>query len=115
MNTRDYLLALAERVEALAGPDGWVDTLVWHAVGSGEAYTPAYTASLDAAMTLPIKGFIAAMGEIVADGLPGVCLCVSTDPVREVWGVSYGAGDVTDRLARAYTAAALRALAECGQ
>jgi hypothetical protein len=76
---------------------------------------PAFTASIDAAASLARKssGFIAAMGDIAADGLPGVCLCIGTDPLKHVWGVSTGGGpDPDGKLARAMTAAALRVLAE---
>jgi hypothetical protein len=70
-----------------------------------------YTASLDAAMSPTGDWFIAQMGDLVADGMPGVCLCTSTDPLKHVWGTSCGDDSHTARLARAYTAAALRARA----
>lgn len=74
---------------------------------------PPYTKSIDNAATLARKagGFIVTMGDIVADGLPGACICISTDPVREVWGVSTGGGAENEMLARALCAAALRAFA----
>ena len=64
---RDELLALAERVEALTGPDREVDAAIQRALGTdnGEHWfwgadgqltkddlAPAHTASLDAAMSL---------------------------------------------------------------
>jgi hypothetical protein len=64
---RAELLRLAKRVEGLAGPDREVDCLIWCATGVsgvpfaeaaavvpdfGKWLAPAYTASLDAAMTL---------------------------------------------------------------
>lgn len=74
---------------------------------------PPYTKSIDNAATLARKagGFIVTMGDIAADGLPGACICISTDPVKEVWGVSTGGGEENERLARALCAAALRAFA----
>ena len=118
MTRRSDLLALAARVEAAQGEDHKLDVdiecaLEWpYAPWTGEAR--ALTASLDAAASLvrSTQGFIAALGDIAADGMPGCCICISTDPVREVWGVS-DAGDGPDgRLARAMTAAALLAMAE---
>ena len=55
------LLALAERVEKLAGPDRGLDAEIYWAIkdGVGVGYrqdAPAFTASLDAAMTLVPEG-----------------------------------------------------------
>jgi hypothetical protein len=143
MTTRAEYLALAERVERAEGADRELDRAIADAGGwkkdpatttgwySPEAVAasrrekralwkyprgplPAFTASLDAALSEALKhGFVAAFGCIAADGLPGCCLCISTDPVREVWGISTGGGDdQKGRLARATIAAALRARAE---
>jgi hypothetical protein len=138
MTRRATLLALAARVEAAQGVDRGLDGEIWCAIngythvmwdGAGVVFRQAdnsighqpadrirpVTASFDAAASLVrmTQGFIAALGDIAADGLPGCCICVSTDPVIEVWGVSIGGGDNPDgRLARAMTAAALRAMAE---
>lgn len=134
---RERLIELAERCEKARGPDPELDAEIASAVltdpcevrleGSPVAIQMwrypdgsvgsalRFTASLDAALSLVrrTRCFIAALSDIAADGLPGCCLCVSTDPVREVWGVSAGGGNGPDeRLARAATAAALRARAE---
>lgn len=65
------LLALAERVEAATGPDRELDAVIQRALGSGSTehwfadflgnwvtddHAPAYTASIDAAMTLGGSG-----------------------------------------------------------
>jgi hypothetical protein len=125
--SRAELLALAERVENALGPDAELDTLirkvmdgrVWrnsrppHDEHLDPVNVPRYTASLDAATTLALRhGFIATIGCIAADGLPGCLICTCTDPVREVWGLSAAGTDQLGRLARATTSAALRAAAE---
>jgi len=140
-NTRAALLALADRCEQASGPDREIDFSIfralhpeyagpeWKPYGNGlrhindssdmrclpapEMTPPRWTASLDAALTLvrSVKCFIAALGDIAADGLPGCCLCVSTDPVHEIWGIALGGGDPDGKLARATVSAALRALA----
>lgn len=56
--SRDELLALAERVMALTGPDREADARI-----AGKAYAPAYTASIDAAMTLVPEGWNWMAGE----------------------------------------------------
>jgi hypothetical protein len=143
------LMALAEKVAALSGPDRGVDAAIavaidWRFAGYEDGdltpkgmaeknglpwladrvvnsivtiwrHIPNFTASLDAAMSLAGDWFIAQMGDLAADGLPGVCLCIDTNPVRHVWGVASGYDASSARLARAYTAAALRALAESEQ
>ena len=115
--TRDELLALAERVEELGGPDREVDLVAhnlvhrhpprWGCTRSNEpsSLIPKYTASLDAALTLvpeglkhwnaggsPTRGFAGA-------GLFGACID----------DVFYGEGPTP---ALALTAAALRAHTE---
>ena len=60
--TRTTLLALASRVEAATGADSGLDSEIHHAVlngvGVGSYGTqPAYTASLDAAMSLVPSGW----------------------------------------------------------
>jgi hypothetical protein len=72
---------------------------------------PAYTSSLDAAASLADRWEIAALGDMVADGLPGAVLLLSTDPVKHVSGIGYGTRE-SGCLARALTAAALRAMAQ---
>ena len=74
MSRKDELLALAERVEALTGPDREVDAAIAQAVGAEhgpretvyyesrsvhyiDEIAPAYTASLDAAMSLVPEGW----------------------------------------------------------
>jgi len=125
---RATLLALAHRVEAASGPDRALSADILKAVGytthawrvfdpNGKPcqQVPDVLASIDAALSLVrrAKCFLATMGDLAGDGLPGCCLCVSTDPVQEVWGVSFGGGsDPDERLARATTAAVLRALAQ---
>jgi len=115
--TRADLIALAERVELCDGSNRHaafqlgVEALC--AMGRNPL-DPNPALSIDAAFSLidNLGGpFIAAMGDIAANGLPGVCLCTSTDPVREVWGIGYG-HDYIGKFARAATAAALRARAE---
>lgn len=58
---KDALLALADRVEALTGPDREVDAAIWCELnGEMAVLTPNlsyYTASLDAAMTLVPEGW----------------------------------------------------------
>jgi hypothetical protein len=109
--TREDMLALADRVESLTGPDREVDARIqnsvfgWHKWASDTPWIasdeglPAYTASLDAAMSL------------------------ASDPTLEQFGGSLGilrwAMDMLERakadapaLPRYVTAAALRARAE---
>lgn len=129
------LAALALRVETAEGPDRVLDAAVELALTGGSALDlayatdpmdgetvamavertlrpPNYTSSLDAALPEALKhGFIASLGTIAADGLPGCCICTSTDPVKHVWGVGFGRDEI-GRLARATIAAALRAQAE---
>lgn len=56
--TRDMLLALALRCEKASGPDWNLDAEIWHATDTEKAEcfdrkdAPAFTASLDAALTL---------------------------------------------------------------
>lgn len=111
------LLVLATMIEELDRGSETIDASLSDVFGLTETFydglSPSYTKSIDDAATLARKagGFIVTMGDIVADGLPGACICISTDPVREVWGVSTGGGAENERLARALCAAALRALA----
>jgi hypothetical protein len=138
----DELRALAARVMALDGPCRETDCAVWETIdpanalshrahfndgGNGakfqctswEAYrlliAPAFTASLDAAMSLGRDYLLVAMSDIAADGMPGVCLCsdTSSSPPKEHWGIpSCAPGEpLWQVMARAYTAATLRALA----
>lgn len=117
MTTPANLRALARVVESADAKNPaalWdIDGDIADVVGAPKHRVPdSYTSSLDAAVTLALQhGFIATLGCIAADGLPGCCLCTSTDPVTEVWGVSLASGDAVGRLARATVAAALRARA----
>lgn len=83
-----------------------------HAVSRGVNFLPDLTGSLDAAVGLSIEfGFIATLGDLVADGLPGCVLCTSTDPVITYTGISLAGKDPVGRLARAVTSACLTARA----
>lgn len=117
------LLDLAARCEDATGPDRELDADIWCVCGiaGGQGVIvhgsqPAYTASLDAAMTLLDRhGILMHLSDIGADGLPlarvgrpeldaapifsGIASCIMTD-------TSPVAG-----LALALTAAALRARA----
>ncbi len=113
---RDELLALADRVEALTGPDREVDALVGEAFGvtpkSKNIYKrnyyprrlvrvdliyPRHTASLDAAMSL------------ASDDTELVDLL---DEAREYTGrQGWSTGDFAGQLARNFVAEKLRALA----
>jgi hypothetical protein len=58
---REDMLALAERVESLTGPDRGVDRAIWYALQdqmSGDpVHGPRFTADLDAAMSLVPEGW----------------------------------------------------------
>lgn len=114
MENKAELLALAERVEGLSGANFAIEQQIGAEVFGPQPYLfPAFTASLDAAMGLvPSPGFIAALSEIAADGLPGCCICTSTNPLTEHWGLGLQRGERAEVLARCVTAAALRARAE---
>lgn len=119
MTRRETLQALAERVMRLEGPCEKTDAAILYDVLDvmQNHKGPAYTASLDAAMTLGEKFLLVAMSDIAADGLPGVCLCsdTSTAPPREHWGIALNQSKDETRqqvLARCYTGAVLLALAE---
>lgn len=114
------LLKLAERVEALQGPDREVDELIERAVGTYSAFShytlgdddqpdyipTSYTASLDATMTLVPEGWmLITLSDIAADGMPFARLG-DCDKVEEC-GI---AGNTT----LALCAAALRARAANG-
>jgi len=107
---------LAARCEQATGPDRQLDLEIAYAVEHETWIEPhcaknAYTASLDAAMTLAEPFMLVAL-YIAADGLTSCCLCsdTSTNPPTEHWGVPTERGDNRQGiLARAVTAAALRA------
>jgi len=83
-----------------------------HDVARGSDFLPNITGSLDDAVKLSIEfGFIATLGDLVADGLPGCVLCTSTDPVIHHTGMSLAGKDHIGRLARAVTSACLLAKA----
>lgn len=70
MTTRTTLLALAERVEAATGADSGLDSEIHHAILNGVGVgsygaQPAYTASLDAAMSLVPSGLSWTLGQNV--------------------------------------------------
>jgi len=69
---------------------------------------PDPTESLDAALTLASNWLIASLGDMVADGLPGAMLLISSDPIKHATGIGHGTRE-SGCLARALTAAALRA------
>lgn len=124
MSRRDKLLALAERVEALTGPDREVDAatvralypqaiveiycvgdeepLVFHAqpLVQNKRELPAYTASLDAAMSL------------VPDAWNFKIHKTGKFYWVEVWKAASSYARTSPDPALAMTAAALRALAE---
>jgi len=125
----DDLMRLAERCEAATGPDRELDCDIGVAFGlferdlmrpgmvikdgrSGMGW-PAFTASLDAAMTLAKPFMLVALSDIAADGLSGCCLCsdTTTNPPTEYWGVPSEVAPREQILARAVCAAALRAVA----
>jgi hypothetical protein len=70
---------------------------------------PHYTGIVDAAMTLASNWIIEALGDMVANGMPGAMLLLSTDPIKHASGIGYGTRE-SGCLARALTAAALRAM-----
>lgn len=111
MPTKAELLALADEVEALAEPCREVDRRLALAIGDGRA--GRFTESLDSAMTLAGNYLLASMSEILGYGLPGAIICsdTSTNPPKEHAGIGCGQ-DRIGALARALTAAALRARAE---
>jgi hypothetical protein len=80
--------------------------------GYSVEFLPRLTSSIDDAMELALEfGFVLALGDLVADGLPGCVLCVSTNPLVTYTGTSLAGKDSTGRLARAVTAACLAAKA----
>jgi hypothetical protein len=111
MSNRDELLALAERVEALDGPDRDVDAavakiighalLTWRIDGKRDTTARAFTASLDAAMSLVPEGWGFVVG--VRNGPFADCFDPQLYPNQECEAATP---------ALALTAAALRALAE---
>ncbi len=107
------LLGLYDRPEDLGCFSDPAEAVVG---GGGQTYAPpAYTASLDAALTLVPDGvLVVALSEIAADGLPGCCLLLdsSTTPPREAWGVVRERGTRQQQLVLAVCAAALRARQE---
>lgn len=116
MSARDTLAALIERVEQATGPDRDIDFAVAAAVGWPDSphshqHARRYTEHLDAAVSLASDWVIASLGDLVADGLPGAVLLVHTDPVKHTTGIGYGTRK-SGCLARALTAAALRARME---
>lgn len=126
-------IGLAERCEAASEPDRELDVEIWlacvpgttrreisyfHKATGRECTTnetreasgrmvivPAYTASLDAAMTLVDRyGVLLHLSDIKADGLP-MCIIGDSATAREFKGIG------TANLALALCAAALRARA----
>jgi hypothetical protein len=110
--TRDHLLALADRCEKATGPDRELECRIWCAL-NGHTFdlckqvvgdlskwevAPAYTASLDAAMTLASNPEFRQFG-----GPLGL--------LREAMDRLFRAKADDDALARFLTAASLRALA----
>jgi hypothetical protein len=101
----DELMALAERAEALTGPCRETDEAIYASktasfpVGARSVEPPAYTASLDAAMTL-------AEDAMQSDVLRDAIVKLSLD--------GWFTGRYAETLARYVTAAALRARATLG-
>lgn len=129
MTNRDELLALAERCEAATGPDRNLDEAIARSVNwcppkvnaaSWEAHRdakpnywftdsfgmPAYTASLDAAMTLVANENTWSVTTCGHEGLPRACVTLCA----EDYAVDHVADAVTPALA--LTAACLRARAD---
>lgn len=122
MSRRDELLALAERVEALTGPDREGDALVQRIAGqdNGEHWftgpsgvfttdeqAPAYTASIDTAMSLVPERYRRHITMVISPA--------SIDMGRRDYQAYLGGHARKGRaqsFALALTAAALRALAE---
>jgi hypothetical protein len=106
MTQREELLILADRCEREEA-SSMLDWAIHEALRFDGA-SPAYTISLDAAVTLT-NWCIAHLSEIGGDGLP---MCVLTDGVREATGYCLNSptSGVT-ALARAASAAGLRARA----
>ena len=109
MTTAESLNALADRVER-EEPSNLLDQIIWQAIKTvpGTGGWKPYTTSLDAAVTLT-DWCIAHLSEIGGDGLP---MCVLTDGTQDATGFCLNSptSGVT-ALARALTAAALRARA----
>ena len=101
--TRDELLALAARVQALTGPLFLIEQEIADAVGHDpRARLPNYTTSIDAAQTLVPEGYI---WTLYSDGGAVVEPC-DDNPVELADGTIWAATP-----ALALTAAALRAQA----
>lgn len=117
---------LIARLEAATGPDRELDWRIADAIGHpsfamkivmwpplsigsrADRYVPRYTSSIDAARTLS-NWLLVHASDIGADGLPLVRIAnPGATPVGEVDGIAFGGGK--NALARAYCAAALRAL-----
>jgi hypothetical protein len=86
--------------------DGGLDHVRWNA--------PAYTKSLDAAMSLAEDYMLVELSDIAADGLTGCRLFSVTEPIPPVehWGLPRETGNRVEMLARAVCAARLRARAK---
>ena len=123
MSRKDELLALAERVEGLTGPDRGVDAAIAVAMFGGTTAIPlgcywtggeyyhatsaaAYTASLDAAMSLVPEGWAYATG----NGHQGAWAWCQPDDSR-TWVAPEDLSKAATP-ALALTAAALRAIAK---
>lgn len=119
MTDRDALLALADRVEALAGPDREVDAIIQRALGDDttghwfadrngawvtDALAPIYTASLDAAMTLAPNAYRVRLGRL-EDGRGSAWVYPPTAGPADEWA------RLAATPALALCAASLRALA----
>lgn len=121
--TREELNRLADRVEALTGPDREVDWLVYEAIGEpvvllvraatagrDEAtWAPFYSQSLDAAMSLVPDGYSWTLGQNVHHGH---WLCSINYVNREGEPTCLADSGHRKAPALALTAAALRARAE---
>jgi len=107
--TREELLALAERVEALKEPCFATECEIEHAVSphwTGEGLPNLYTASLDAAMSLRPEGWEFTVGLDAGEGWA----CVM--PAGGIYPAELEKDGYAATPALALTAVALRALAE---
>ena len=124
MPDRETLLALADRVEAMDGPDRAVDEAIFYAFYPRGAFdmpdepvcvpthsgtiVPRYTSSLDAAMTLVPEG---------DDISVNIAFGPWVQPTVRIWTVdtdrpnSYDVAGVSESQAQAFGAACLRARA----
>ncbi len=107
------LLALADRVEKLTGPDRKVDAEIARIMQLGDgAYAPAYSSSLDAAITLVPEGWTKVVDASAPECGIDVELFSPDESAPSVKGTHPKIGEpVKQSEAIALTAASLRARA----